>query len=66
VSTGPEHYREAERLLADPGSDLDVARATAHAGLAVAAAVANLTETVRDARAVEPTVVDHDWIEVIT
>lgn len=46
--TGPEHYREAERLLAGPTdyiqdigeAERDVARATAHATLALAAATA--------------------------
>lgn len=39
--TGPEHYREAERLLREPyANDATRADATVHAILAVAAAVA--------------------------
>ena len=36
--TGPEHYREAERLLKDPGSAGVIGAAQVHATLALAAA----------------------------
>jgi hypothetical protein len=57
--TGPEHYREAERLLArrpahadgrpdrNPPWDIDVAQAQVHATLALAAATALIDEKPR-------------------
>jgi len=38
--TGPEHYREAERLIALPADDRGIQIAQVHATLALAAAMA--------------------------
>ena len=43
--TGPEHYREAERLLQHPRDVQDVAAAQVHATLALAAATAFSSDT---------------------
>ncbi len=66
MASGPEHYREAERLLTHPGLDTNdpgpadallIQSAQVHATLAVAAA------TVEQVSARGPGDVGRDWIE---
>lgn len=64
--TGPEHYREAEALIAQSGSQMDkdivewmVARAQVHATLALAAAV------IETGAVVGPYHIDMEWARTV-
>ena len=68
--TGPEHYREAERLVAAVSTgELTgdaLARAQVHAALALAAATAMAAQPQGDGLApAMPTADAHEWYDVI-